>query len=280
MTINNWKSIKKHGIVNDLVIATELVSDRPLKYVIGNITYRCDGEFVCITRDTHKPCYVTHYIKISDLQYPKEESQIEEPLYTLGLSVSDNKDVKVEDVEVSIIAESRLTGNKRYIDNLNGLDSILGLEGELEDSFSGFKVSKVEVEEVKNLLVTEYKAIEKLIERDRQEDHFTGMIGMPPSTKTILTPKEGWHSHTYYWVLASFSPDNPLHLYLFFTGFINEEGAPSGYNQFVGCEDNTMYHQAHYLQVVSKVARPSVQEVEDAFFDTPTANPTGVTGDS
>lgn len=70
----------------------------------------------------------------------------------------------------------------------------------------------------------------------------------------IVPPKGGWKEETVYEVDVAFSPDNPVHPALFYSGFLNNDGTPGGYNRIW----NPTYHiysieDVHYLRVVREV---------------------------
>ena len=78
---------------------------------------------------------------------------------------------------------------------------------------------------------------------------------MPPTTRTIIPPADGWRPQTYYIVEASFSTTNPIHDYVFFSGFLNgKEDTPGGYNHFDITDEYTEIHAAHYLKVKAAIA--------------------------
>ncbi len=71
---------------------------------------------------------------------------------------------------------------------------------------------------------------------------------MPPKKRTIIIPIDGWIEQAYYLVEASFNVANPVHRYIFFTGFLNgRKDTPGGYNEFFRTEGMT-YGNAHYLK--------------------------------
>lgn len=90
---------------------------------------------------------------------------------------------------------------------------------------------------------------------------------MPPQKKTILAPQEGWAERAYYIVEASFSKRNPIHRYIFYTGFLSvaseytTEGKPAGYNQFFmrSCEYVSIY-DAYYLKPLTLFGYDDVHE--------------------
>lgn len=72
--------------------------------------------------------------------------------------------------------------------------------------------------------------------------------------QTIIPPEDGWKPHTVYHVEASFGPSNPIHGYLFFSGFLDDKDkTPSGYNEFYGCGENTTIAEVYYMRVLSEV---------------------------
>ena len=69
----------------------------------------------------------------------------------------------------------------------------------------------------------------------------------------IIPPIDGWKAHTVYHVEASFSPGNPVHGYLFFSGFLNgPKKTPGGYNEFYGTEGAT-FNEVYYLRVIRTI---------------------------
>ena len=72
--------------------------------------------------------------------------------------------------------------------------------------------------------------------------------------QTIIPPKGGWKPRTVYHVEASFAPGNPIHRYLFYSGFLDDKDkTPEGYNQFYGCDENTTIAKVYYMRVLSEV---------------------------
>jgi len=76
---------------------------------------------------------------------------------------------------------------------------------------------------------------------------------MPPEKRTIIKPDGGWKPQTYYVVEAAFTHSNPIHRYIFFSGFINSKGDPSGYNEIYGTE-GASYSSVHYIKAVDILA--------------------------
>ncbi len=86
---------------------------------------------------------------------------------------------------------------------------------------------------------------------------------MPPKEKIIIPPKDGWRENCYYIVEAAFSPTNPTHRYIFFTGFLNGGGSmteagndPGGYNEIGFIEDGctNAYRKVHYMKAIELIA--------------------------
>lgn len=84
------------------------------------------------------------------------------------------------------------------------------------------------------------------------------MFVMPVSTprrqgieaRTIIPPKDGWKEQTYYIVDVAFSPDNVIHRTIFYTGFLNGNMEPAGYNAFWFHEEIMRYGNAYYLKAI------------------------------
>ena len=68
---------------------------------------------------------------------------------------------------------------------------------------------------------------------------------------TVIEPEGGWLERRYYIVYAAFSAFNPIHRYIFFTGFLDSSGRPNGYNQFFGGENSIS--DTYYLEAISLV---------------------------
>jgi hypothetical protein len=80
------------------------------------------------------------------------------------------------------------------------------------------------------------------------------MLDLPPR-KEIIEPKQGWHENSYYAVEASFSANNPMHRYIFYTGFLNGKGGgPGAYNMFMdftNVEERLTISDVYYLRPLS-----------------------------
>lgn len=73
---------------------------------------------------------------------------------------------------------------------------------------------------------------------------------------TYIGPKDGWKPKTYYLVEASFSSHNPLHTYIFYSGFLSSDGQPSGYNCILSpvVEGKPRMQDTYYLKVLNQIA--------------------------
>ena len=54
------------------------------------------------------------------------------------------------------------------------------------------------------------------------------------TNQVIIPPRSGWEPQSYYLVEAAFHKSNPINGYVFYTGFIDHDGRPGGYNEFAG----------------------------------------------
>ena len=80
------------------------------------------------------------------------------------------------------------------------------------------------------------------------------MFEVPPLTKTILPPKHGWKESAYYIIDCAFSPHNPIHRYVFYTGFLNGKNkTPGGYNEIFRTEGRKIT-DCHYLKTIALIA--------------------------
>ena len=71
-------------------------------------------------------------------------------------------------------------------------------------------------------------------------------------TRQKPPPKGGWKERTYYSVLASFFSTNPLHVYVFYSGFL-QDGKPCGYNEFCCTEDREEYTDAYIILPIKEL---------------------------
>ncbi len=88
---------------------------------------------------------------------------------------------------------------------------------------------------------------------------------MPPKERTIIHPETGFQERAYYIVEASFSPTNPIHRYIWFSGFLNN-GNPSSYNQFFNYDDHLEIGHCHYFKTVEQIAYAHVHNGATAGF--------------
>ncbi len=84
----------------------------------------------------------------------------------------------------------------------------------------------------------------------------------PPLERTIIPPVDGWKAQTYYIVEAAFSTSNPVHDYVFFTGFLNaKESTPGAYNHFEYTDEYLEFHHAHYLKAKEELATKTLEGI-------------------
>jgi len=65
-----------------------------------------------------------------------------------------------------------------------------------------------------------------------------------------------WKKNTWYLVDVSYRKTNPIHRALFFTGFLNSDGKPGGYNMIISHsygEKPFGYKEAYYLKVIREI---------------------------
>ncbi len=77
---------------------------------------------------------------------------------------------------------------------------------------------------------------------------------MPPE-KCIIAPEGGWKDNTTYIVEVSFNSQNPVHLAMFFSGFLNDAGKPSSYNDLynpVWCGTHSI-SDVYYMKVLGEL---------------------------
>lgn len=89
---------------------------------------------------------------------------------------------------------------------------------------------------------------------------------LPPVNRTIILPEEGWEPRTWYQVEVSFNRNNPIHLALLFTGFLNgRDGGPGGYHMLVnpGWEDTQTIDRLHYLKPLQNLGQLTTRKMGD-----------------
>ena len=74
-----------------------------------------------------------------------------------------------------------------------------------------------------------------------------------------------WKSETWYLVDVSYRKTNPIHRALFFTGFLNENGKPGGYNCIISHNyiKHFGYKEVYYLKVIREIV--SSEEIRGSF---------------
>jgi len=104
----------------------------------------------------------------------------------------------------------------------------------------------------------------------------TGLKGIHP-------PEDGWEPHTWYLVEVSYKYTNPVHMSLFHSGFLSEEGKPAGYNCLipligVASGDHVCgIREARYLKVVRVLYQGSYNKKEDSIDEHKLSNSNPVT---
>lgn len=86
--------------------------------------------------------------------------------------------------------------------------------------------------------------------------------------RSIEVPDEGgWEPHTFYAVLVSVSPNNPIWGAILYTGFLNgPDGGPGGYASVWNGgtdESTTPFHRLHYLKILHKLDVPARTHVSE-----------------
>ena len=74
-----------------------------------------------------------------------------------------------------------------------------------------------------------------------------------------------WKSETWYLVDVSYRKTNPIHRALFFTGFLNIDGKPGGYNMIIShsYQNHFGYSDIYYLKVIREIV--SSGEIRGSF---------------
>jgi len=83
--------------------------------------------------------------------------------------------------------------------------------------------------------------------------------------RRIFKPVKGWKMQTWYLVKVSFGSGNVIHRALFYTGFLNNDGEPEGYNMLIspGYEDRHEYREVWYLETIREVV--SAEDMKSSF---------------
>lgn len=82
---------------------------------------------------------------------------------------------------------------------------------------------------------------------------------MPPNKESkkrlIVPPEDGWRPQRYYYVYASFRPTNPMHKFIFYSGFLDEKGNPCGYNGILctSIDGKPEISELFYLEVIGEM---------------------------
>lgn len=84
------------------------------------------------------------------------------------------------------------------------------------------------------------------------------------SRGTIVAPTAGWKAQSYYSVDVAYSSTNVIHRVIFYTGFLNKQGNPSGYNCLLSPSNtigNHTINDVYYLKVVNELDLLSESDV-------------------
>lgn len=78
--------------------------------------------------------------------------------------------------------------------------------------------------------------------------------------KSIEPPEGGWEPKTFYAVLASVGPNNPIWGAILYTGFLNgPDGGPGGYSAlWTGGMEPTPFDLVYHLKVLHKLDVPAL----------------------
>lgn len=74
-----------------------------------------------------------------------------------------------------------------------------------------------------------------------------------------------WKAETWYLVDVSYRKTNPIHRALFYTGFLNSDEKPGGYNMIVSHSYAKLfsYRDVYYLKVIREIV--SSEEIQGTF---------------
>ena len=76
---------------------------------------------------------------------------------------------------------------------------------------------------------------------------------MKKKKQTIIPPEGGWKPNTYYLVEAAFSETNPIYGYIFFTGYLDDNGTPSQYNFFCLYAEDLDISNVYYMRAIKEL---------------------------
>lgn len=67
----------------------------------------------------------------------------------------------------------------------------------------------------------------------------------------LIIPEDGWEASTYYVVEIAMFMHNSIHMDIFYSGFISNDGKPAGYNKLLTA--GVEIHEVKYLKVIRKI---------------------------
>lgn len=70
--------------------------------------------------------------------------------------------------------------------------------------------------------------------------------------RTIIPPEKGWEPSTYYVIDVAFNSINPIHRGIFYSGFLNENGTPQGYNSVITSDDASI-SDVYYMKALASI---------------------------
>lgn len=79
---------------------------------------------------------------------------------------------------------------------------------------------------------------------------------LPSKKRYIEVPKGGWKERTFYVVVVSVGPANPVWGAILFSGFLNGlDGGPGGYASVWngGVETVVEFHKLHFLKILREI---------------------------
>lgn len=69
----------------------------------------------------------------------------------------------------------------------------------------------------------------------------------------VIPPPNGWEPQTYYVVECACCRRNPVWMGIFYSGFLDDNGHPCGYNEVINCESRPSIEELYFLKVVQRV---------------------------
>lgn len=83
-----------------------------------------------------------------------------------------------------------------------------------------------------------------------------------PCKQGVIPPTGGWKPRTYYSVRVAWNKSNPVHMAIFYSGFLNDpDGGPGGYSQIWNPSyDREDWRQVYYMEVVEEFLPASMND--------------------